>query len=281
MKINQIVGEHKKGFRAKKYAKKPVNAIGPKKPAKKPEPITAQGPVGPGDQKVDETAKITKSDQSGVEITADDGVKTTLPPEKASAISPDPDNPNEYDLNLSAVQQTKADPSSGPKVGSNVEIKTAEDQSGVQVPEIPAMPDISGLQPGVRQDLGSGLFLTLNNNGTVEYVGGFGTFVYDKSGKALSYTSPVFNGYGHTVDLTTGAKTQNYNAGPLSVQKTTDAAGKQTSSDTSYNLGPATVRQQRDATGVKNTAYVPDGDTTHVVQESPELEAMLRIAGLR
>lgn len=50
MKINQIVGEHKKGFKAKKYAKKPVNAIGPKKPAKKPEPITAQGPVGPGDQ---------------------------------------------------------------------------------------------------------------------------------------------------------------------------------------------------------------------------------------
>lgn len=46
MKINQIVGEHKKGFRAKKYAKKPINTIAPKKP----EPIKPQGPVGPGDK---------------------------------------------------------------------------------------------------------------------------------------------------------------------------------------------------------------------------------------
>lgn len=46
MKINQIVGEHKKGFRAKKYAKKPTNTIAPKKP----EPIKPQVPVGPGDK---------------------------------------------------------------------------------------------------------------------------------------------------------------------------------------------------------------------------------------
>lgn len=50
MKIKQIVGEHKKGFRAKKYAKKPTNTIAPKKP----EPIKAQGPVGPGDVKLNE-----------------------------------------------------------------------------------------------------------------------------------------------------------------------------------------------------------------------------------
>lgn len=46
MKIKQIVGEHKKGFRAKKYAKKPQNTIAPKKP----EPIKPQGPVGAGDK---------------------------------------------------------------------------------------------------------------------------------------------------------------------------------------------------------------------------------------
>lgn len=42
MKVKQIVGEHKKGFRAKKYARKPTNTIAPKKP----EPIKPQGPVG-------------------------------------------------------------------------------------------------------------------------------------------------------------------------------------------------------------------------------------------
>jgi hypothetical protein len=32
MKVNQIVGEHSKGMRAKKYARKPINSIAPKKP---------------------------------------------------------------------------------------------------------------------------------------------------------------------------------------------------------------------------------------------------------
>lgn len=32
MKVNQVVGEHAKGMRAKKYARKPVNPVAPKKP---------------------------------------------------------------------------------------------------------------------------------------------------------------------------------------------------------------------------------------------------------
>jgi len=109
MKVKQIVSEHKKGVRAKIYTKKPQNTIAPKKP---------EGPVS-------EDAKITKSDTTGVEITADDGVKTTLPPEKAAALTPDPSNPNEYDLNPTATSPT-GDTQTGPKVGANVEIKTAE-----------------------------------------------------------------------------------------------------------------------------------------------------------
>lgn len=54
MKVNQIVGEHKKGFRAKKYARKPTNTVAPKKP----EPIKPQGPVSAG-QDVKETANVT------------------------------------------------------------------------------------------------------------------------------------------------------------------------------------------------------------------------------
>jgi hypothetical protein len=39
MKVNQVVSEHAKGMRAKKYARKPINPVAPKKPegTKKPE----------------------------------------------------------------------------------------------------------------------------------------------------------------------------------------------------------------------------------------------------
>jgi len=84
-----------------------------------------------------EDAKITKSDGSGVEITADDGVKTTLPADKAAALMPDPEKPGEYDFNPQAVSQTASSGQpEGPKVGANVEIKTAED-SATPVGEIP------------------------------------------------------------------------------------------------------------------------------------------------
>ncbi len=42
MKVKQVVGEHKKGFRAKKYASKPKPYI---------EPVKPQGPVAPSEQK--------------------------------------------------------------------------------------------------------------------------------------------------------------------------------------------------------------------------------------
>lgn len=119
MKVNQIVGEHKKGFRAKKYASKPQKYIEPTKPQK---------PEAP--KSVDEDATITKSDSTGVEITDQSGVKTTIPADKTSAIMPDPDKPGEYDLNQTAIASGSApgQPATpeGPKVGSKVEIKTAE-----------------------------------------------------------------------------------------------------------------------------------------------------------
>jgi len=129
MKVNQIVSEHKKGFRAKKYASKPKNTIAPKKP----EPIKPQGPIGAGDEKkVKEGATITKTDPTnGTEVTdTATGVKTTLPPDKAAALIPDAEKPGEFDLNTQAVAPAAGTtPGSGPqtpKVGSKVEIKTAE-----------------------------------------------------------------------------------------------------------------------------------------------------------
>ncbi len=116
MKVKQIVGEHKKGFRAKKYTTKPQPYIEPVKPQKPKE--------------VSEDATITKSDASGVEITDQSGIKTTIPSDKSSAIMPDPDKPGEYDLNQTALASGSAPGApaqpEGPKVGSKVEIKTSE-----------------------------------------------------------------------------------------------------------------------------------------------------------
>jgi len=114
MKVTQIVGEHKKGFKANIYRKKKV--IAPQSTEIKP---------------MEEDAKITRSDTSGVEITADTGIKTVLPADKATALAPDPQNPNEYDLNPAAVNPSAGGTAGtdGPKVGDSVEMKTAEDGS--------------------------------------------------------------------------------------------------------------------------------------------------------
>ena len=62
MKVKQVVGEHKKGFRAKKYASKPKNTIAPKKP----EPIKPVGTVKPGDVvKEDPTANVAVKPVTG------------------------------------------------------------------------------------------------------------------------------------------------------------------------------------------------------------------------
>jgi hypothetical protein len=131
----------------------------------------------------------------------------------------------------------------------------------VKVPPVPQLPARDG-------DLGNGNRVTTNKDGTRTYSGGFGSFTYNAQGKAITYSSPNFNGSGQTIDLTTNQITQNYNAGPLKIKQTTDATGKQVAADKSYDLGAATVRQQTDATGKNtNTAYVPMDDTTHVVDK--------------
>ena len=114
MKVTQIVGEHKKGFKANIYRKKKI--IAPQSTEIKP---------------MEEDAKVTRSDTSGVEITADTGIKTVLPADKATALAPDPQNPNEYDLNPAAVNPSAngTNGPAGPKVGDSVEMKTAEDVS--------------------------------------------------------------------------------------------------------------------------------------------------------
>jgi len=359
-------------------------------------------------QIVGEDAKITKSDTTGVEITADDGVKTTLPPEKAAALTPDPANPNEYDLNPTATSPT-GDTPAGPKVGANVEIKTAEAvsddlstmpttefvkgiyaaaaENGMDAPEAEAVkkqmvlapngevdiiatmqkalqafqspefkqmladldalvkqaeaqqasnPELARIQelagatepakqvganikkqgfpslkpirpPALPQQAASGERLEANPDGTTVYSGGFGTYVYDRAGKPIKYTSPNFSGITQTNDLTTGNITVRYVAGPLDVTANFDKTGKSLDSEkVQYDLGLGVMGHERNK-GITATTWQDRGNNviqsrdmvkdpaaydramsqvknSQVTNESKfkeELTAMLRIAKLK
>jgi hypothetical protein len=332
MKVKQIVGEHKKGVRAKIYTKKPQNTIAPAKP-KKPE-----GPVS-------EDAKITKSDTTGVEITADDGVKTTLPPEKAAALTPDPSNPNEYDLNPAATSPT-GDTATGPKVGANVEIKTAEAvsddlstmptdeyvkgiyaaaaENGMDAPEAEAVKKQMVLAPNGEVDIMATMQKALQAFQSPEFKQMLADLdalvkqaeaqqtanpelarIQELSGMTDEDTvSPRFMGY-QTIQHDNGDTTDDYSQGPMAVKVRKDAKGNTVSSDAQYNIGPDQVQMNRNQVGVNTlTAQGPNADAivgTNAsaqrkgvdpakfaqfkkqagVQESAELTAMLKIAGLR
>jgi len=74
-----------------------------------------------------ENYKVTQSSPQGIELTAQDGVKLTLPPEKMTAIHQvDPNDPNKLSLDPNAMTQTTStdQQQSGPKVGAEVELPT-------------------------------------------------------------------------------------------------------------------------------------------------------------
>lgn len=143
MKVKQVVGEHKKGVRAKIYNKK-----GPE-----PRHVPKRKQEGPVATAFAEDATITKSGPEGVEITADDGIKTTLPADKATALAPDPQNPNEYDLNPAAINPNKGSSAeTGPKVGAKVDMKAAEDASGLpEIPDSVTLDSADGFKDALRK----------------------------------------------------------------------------------------------------------------------------------
>lgn len=108
----------------------------------------------------------------------------------------------------------------------------------------PAMPSIQGLTPGQSKELGDGKRIKLNPNGTVSYAGGFGEYIYDKSGKAIKYNSPNFSGYSQSKDLGTGGVTTSYSAGPMYIKQ-----GPAGEIDAEYDLGTAKATAKRDAQG--------------------------------
>lgn len=352
MKVKQIVGEHKKGVRAKIYARKPKAGPEPRKPVK---------PVGP--EEVKETATITKSGPEGVEITADDGVKTTLPPEKATALAPDPQTPGEYDLNPNAINPNKEQSAeTGPKVGSKVDMKTTEDgendlgtipvndfvkalydtaaKLGAEAPNPEEIKKIMVLTPTgevdnrktfekimaewqgfmpqldkLLKDLRQMLAVAQQNRPGPTKAAAAGNAPYNPLNRpeAKLGTGTFDNGDDLTriqelagmtdEDVSFNGLTQHdngdmsYSAGPMSVRQSKDG-----SLDAQYDSGMGTFRMQRNPVGVKTLSATGDVEDQVIgtdasakrlgvdprkvkaqigTNESKELEAMLRIAGLR
>ena len=222
---------------------------------------------------------------TGDNIDSVEAIMSSLPPEQGQAL-------------LAHVKQDKNWTERTPKISEDIRrmkqlagVKEAEAPipavTPVKVPPIPQLPAQDG-------DQGDGSRLTTNSDGTKTYASGFGTFTYDAQGKAIKYSTPNFNGFGQTVDLTNNQTTQNYNQGPIKVDQTHDATGKSLRTGLNYDLGNSTMSHTRnDATGVgysKVNSRDPELtkkmaaqgiNVPYSIKESPELIAMLSIAGLR
>jgi hypothetical protein len=125
---------------------------------------------------------------------------------------------------------------------------TPTQPAGIKVPQVPPLPQIpQGIEGektnagGVSYELAGGSKLTVNQDGTKSYSGEWGSFTYDKTGKAIKYSSPSMGGMAGEVDLTSGGQTTSYNAGDVSATGTQNAAGKATGTKLTYS--PATQAQ--------------------------------------
>ena len=118
-------------------------------------------------------------------------------------------------------------------------VKEAELNQPVQETEqVPPMPDVTGIQPGSSKDLGNGEKITLNADSTVSYQGGWGTYIYNAQGQHIKTQSPSFAGYSQTTDPTGQVTQQDYQQGPMSVQK-----GPQ-GTNASYQIGDQNLKTQ-------------------------------------
>jgi hypothetical protein len=152
----------------------------------------------------------------------------------------------------------------------SAELLEAEiNQPAAKNPALPTADEINKIKASIPQlpaqdgDLGNGVRVTTNPDGTRSYKSGAGTYTYDAQGKAITYTSPRMSGFGQTLDLTTNEITLDYHAGPLSTTAKTDAQGRGTSFGLKYDLGGGQYhsldKETDHASGITSTTLTPGG----------------------
>lgn len=129
MKVNQIVGEHKKGFRAKKYAQKPKAYI---------EPVKPQGPKSAEEQRKDvkEAGDVIKQYEPGKAVTVDNpntGVSTTVDLTKSPGALR-PNDKGELELDPTPDTGTKGAAPEAPKITAGAPVSVVDDQAMAEEP---------------------------------------------------------------------------------------------------------------------------------------------------
>jgi hypothetical protein len=140
----------------------------------------------------------------------------------------------------------------------------------LQVPQAPVLPNVQ-LQPGAN-DMGDGVRIDLNPDGTKKHISGQGTFTFDKNNKPIKYVSPNFSGLSQTHDLVTGNVTATYAAGPVRASQTYDKSGNPIETDAEYTMGTQTVGMNKNAKGI--TTKRATSQDPNVTPDSKDLYAM-------
>jgi hypothetical protein len=159
------------------------------------------------------------------------------------------------------------------------------DTPKIKVPPTPALPQLpQGIEGektregGVSYALDGGAKLTVNQDGTKSYSGEWGSFTYDKTGKAIKYQSPSIGGFNGQVDLTSGDQTSNFNHGDVSVSQTQTPGGYTKQTDAEYDLGMATASQQ--TKGPDIAAGQLAGTTTNAVTDKATGQTKQQVQGV-
>lgn len=224
-------------------------------------------------------------------------------------------SPQEQQSALQSIKDMEAQLPAIDKAAQDYQTQMQAQQSQ----EVSRMQELAGITNEEIIDLGHGAQKRTNPDGTYEIGDESGIKLYSADNKLLKTISPTFNGFHQETDNVTGNVTKSYDSGPLSAKQTFDKTGKSIRTQANYDIGTgvlgydadhvsgitsgtATPRgefaTQADADAAAN-AMVPTKDIAaakgvdpkkfakfqqqnpSAVRESPELEAMLRIAGLR
>ena len=297
MKVKQVVGEHKKGFRAKKYASKPKSYI---------EPIKPQGPVAPGEQKKQQVKEGAIDRLYGHWMNSED--------------APMDDDSGDYN----SVYKKAVSFLNGrvnPKYVDNfanalTSYFHGEDDLepmnvGDELDETTPIGVVSNVSPDGKQvtiKKTDGTELKTTGDAVLPGPDGKTASLAPGAGNELKPGTPVTSGQEQAVseepneDISFAGVTQHdngdmsYSHGPMSIRQSKDG-----STDAKYDVGNTQVRVQKNPIGVKTMTAKGDWaddvvgvDASaqrlgvdpakvrpHVAREAKELDDMLRIAGLR
>lgn len=103
----------------------------------------------------------------------------------------------------------------------------------------PTAPNVQGMGPGTSKNLEGGEKVTLGADGSIQHIGYWGTYVFDKTGKFIKTISPRVQGMQQQTDATGKVVQKDYNAGDVSV------SANQQGASASYDMGPNGVQTKQ------------------------------------